>query len=43
MEQSSETQKAHVDFAATLTTPAGDVWHVTENVENEFDWEDDDI
>ena len=41
MEESSGTQEAQVGLTAVYTTPAGDAWHITENVEDEFDWNKD--
>ena len=41
MEVPLGTQEAWVSLMALYTTPAGDGWHVTENVENKFDWNKD--
>ena len=41
MEESSGTQEARVGLTAVHTRPAGDAWHITDNVEDEFDWNED--
>ena len=30
-------------FAAAFAAPNGDVWHTTESVENDFDWNEDGV
>ena len=39
MEESLEIQKAHVVLTAIHQVPAGNAWHINENVKDGFEWD----